>query len=60
VISEDDTELEGVVDHVIRILRTHDMLTDRQDDGAGGRNEAYFFLPLALKEHHAPSGACPG
>jgi len=27
VISEDDTELEGVVDHVIRIPRTHDALT---------------------------------
>jgi len=27
VISEDDTELEQVVDHVIRIPRTHDMLT---------------------------------
>jgi glucosamine--fructose-6-phosphate aminotransferase (isomerizing) len=27
VISEDDTELERVLDHVIRIPRTHDMLT---------------------------------
>ena len=27
VISEDDTELEQVVDHVIRIPRTHDALT---------------------------------
>ena len=27
VISEDDTELEGVIDHVIRIPRTHDALT---------------------------------
>ncbi len=27
VISEDDNELENVVDHVIRIPRTHDMLT---------------------------------
>ena len=27
VISEDDTELDGVVDHVIRIPRTHDALT---------------------------------
>jgi glucosamine--fructose-6-phosphate aminotransferase (isomerizing) len=27
VISEDDTELENVVDHVIRIPRTHDALT---------------------------------
>lgn len=27
VVSEDDTELEGVVEHVIRIPRTHDALT---------------------------------
>jgi len=27
VISEDDTELESVLDHVIRIPRTHDALT---------------------------------
>ena len=27
IIGEDATELEGVVDHVIRIPRTHDALT---------------------------------